>query len=247
MLNYDDYQMIKDLKQTNPRHYELLTKIADYALNAASVGCHDVKNHAGVISSYCQLLEMSNPELVDNPYFNKIKLNLNNLLKLLDDIAAFRYSFSNQELSECAVCELLNEGIEGVMSKYPDIKCEILSGIPDLTILCHRQHMAAAFSEILLNAAESCELKNIAADKEIKIYLSVADNRICLEFTDTGIGFDSLQASKALQPFTTDKKNHSGLGLAAAANIIWQHNGNITIGEKDSKTCVTVFLPFKFE
>lgn len=260
MLNQNDYQKIKELKQTHPEHYELIQKIADTALNCASIGCHDIKNHVAIISSYMQLLEMNDPAILENPYFKKINTNTKNLLSLLDNIAQYRYSYNNKELSVCSISEII-QNISGELKNQTSAINFKVTVTPDIDInnlylSCHKEHITSAFMEIVKNSLESTL---DTANPYICIYIVRENNDIQISFCDNGSGIDPAILPNVLNPFTTDKKNHSGLGLSTASNIIYQHGGNITINSSsmcsdtlqidgaEYSTIVNVSLPLKFE
>ena len=52
------------------------------------------------------------------------------------------------------------------------------------------------------------------------------DNKQILQITDNGPGFSNLD--NVLTPFYTTKVDGSGIGLALAASIMQQHNGQLT-------------------
>lgn len=245
MLDYKDYQFINEIREKNTDIYELICKISDFSLQSASLGCHDLRNHAALISSYCQLLSMTEPVLAQNPYFQKIELNIHNLLSLFDEIGEFRYSFKNDEMSDTNLKELLYDAVTRLRKDFPGIYININfnSTIPSdkYNIVCRTSQMLSALNAILINSVESCSTDSI----QIEFKINIVDNFLELIISDNGCGFSSEMLENALYPFTTEKKNHSGLGLAIASTVIYRHNGNLKISNTDSGSQVTILLPVK--
>ncbi len=243
MLNHEDYQKINELKTTNPEVYNLIRKIADYSLTSASHACHDLRNHAALISSYCQLLSMTNPSIAQDAYFQKISLSTRNLLSLFDEIAKFRYSFKNDEQSRINLLSLMNTAMENVRSHFPDFAINFAFShdfsAEDSFITCHVPHMTEAFEGLLTNSVEACNPENI----RLSLSISRLDNMFQITLCDNGCGFSEKMLSEGCLPFTSEKKNHSGLGLAIASTVIHKHNGSLTITNTDAGSKVLILLP----
>lgn len=67
---------------------------------------------------------------------------------------------------------------------------------------------------------------------------------IVLSIEDTGCGMDDKTVGQIFDPFYTQKKNGTGLGLMIVRNIINQHNGLITVSSRVGEgSCFTIILP----
>lgn len=236
MLNYNDYQMIRDLRENNKEVYDLIRRIIDYSLASASHACHDLKNHTALISGYCQLLSMTEPEISQNPYIQKIELSVNNQLAQFDEIAAFRYSFNNGELTDNNLVELLKKSIEQTNSA---ISLHIDGESSNVNLVCNPSHLTQAFCAILTNAVEACEPDNI----KINVSVYTRNNYAEIVITDNGTGFTDEMLASACEPFKTDKKKHSGLGLAIAATVIYKHKGDLQIANTTCGSQITITFP----
>ncbi|MDD6571734.1 MAG: HAMP domain-containing sensor histidine kinase [Thermoflexaceae bacterium] len=245
MLKYEDYQKINELRETNKEVYDLIRKITDFALKSASLGCHDLRNHAGLISSYCQLITMTDPSMAQNPYFQKIELSSGNLIQLFDEIAQFRYSFTNGDLCEKSIKEILKKTIRTTREKFSELTLTITlkDTIPaeQSLLWCNADHICSAFCAILTNCVEACPPDSV----NITIQSSVSGNFMEVCIADTGHGFSEEMLEKAALPFETDKKNHSGLGLSIASTVIYKHNGNLKFSNTSAGSQVTILLPLQ--
>jgi CheY-like chemotaxis protein len=79
----------------------------------------------------------------------------------------------------------------------------------------------------------------------ITVCTRVEGAKILLAVTDTGIGMDSEERARCLEPFFTTKGEHgTGLGLAVVYGIVQRHNGIIdVISEKGQGTTISVTFP----
>ena len=243
MLDYNDYKKIHEIRENNPEIYDLIKKISNYCLETASHGCHDLRNHAALISSYCQLLTMTNPAIAKDSYFQKIELSTKNLLNLFYEIAQFRYSFKNSDLNEASLQSLIQSVIQKTREQFSDLSIDISCSdtIPAEKdrILCNSSHMTEALFAILKNSVEACSPDSI----HISINTSYTEGFLILTVTDNGCGFSDNMLTDACQPFITEWKNHSGLGLALASTVVYKHNGNLTLSNTDAGAKVTIILP----
>jgi signal transduction histidine kinase len=81
-------------------------------------------------------------------------------------------------------------------------------------------------------------------DKFIAIKITTDDNKITIQITDNGKGFDPETAVRLFQRGYTTKSEGTGLGLANCRNIIEGHNGEITLtsdGINKGATSTVVF------
>lgn len=82
------------------------------------------------------------------------------------------------------------------------------------------------------------------ADKSIVVEITEDHNKITIQITDNGKGFDPESSIKLFQRGYTTKSEGTGLGLANCKNIIESHNGEITLtsdGINKGATSTVVF------
>lgn len=240
MLNYEDYQLINQLKEENPKAYNLINKISNYALQTASHGCHDLRNHAALISSYCQLLAMTNADITNDSYFQKVNLSTENLIKLFDEIAIFRYGFVINNMSDTDIRTLISDSVLYTRQTFANLSLNITTEFNGSFVCkCDPEHMRNAFKAIIKNAVEACSPENI----QINISSNIKNGCIEISIQDNGDGFSDEMLENGCIPFKTDKKNHTGLGLALASTVIYKHNGNLKIANTSCGSQITIQLP----
>jgi len=72
-------------------------------------------------------------------------------------------------------------------------------------------------------------------------------NSVLIRISDTGKGIDSKIKEQLFQPFVTNKKKGTGLGLAVSYKLVQDHNGDIQVESSELGTTVTVVLPIEEE
>ena len=72
-----------------------------------------------------------------------------------------------------------------------------------------------------------------------------ADNKVMIEFRDTGHGIDPKVMKRIFEPFfSTKHEKGTGIGLSVSYKIIESHNGTIEVVSEPGKgTTFTVVLP----
>lgn len=70
------------------------------------------------------------------------------------------------------------------------------------------------------------------------------DGIVILEVIDTGIGMDAAWLETIFTPFTTNKEDGTGLGLATSRKIVEAHGGTINVESEPSRgSKFTIRLP----
>lgn len=90
----------------------------------------------------------------------------------------------------------------------------------------------------MLDAQALMEIPEFAADTPF-----IGDG-VMISISDTGCGMDEQTLKQIFDPFYTQKKNGTGLGLMIVHNIINRHNGLITVSSQPGEgSCFTILLP----
>jgi len=224
--------------------------------------------HSRKISSLGTLVSGTAHEL-NNP-INNIALTVDTLVsgkpiseerrtRLLNDILtqALRASeivknlleFSRSQMSSSEsldLAELLRKTIKIAQNQITvsQIKLhdEIAGELPMIT--GHRQGLQQVFLNLITNAVQA-----MPTGGELSISAGMRDdNRIKIDFQDTGIGISEKNLPHIFDPFFTTKAvgKGTGLGLAVSYGIIKKHGGQITVKSMEEKgTTFTIVLPVK--
>jgi two-component system, NtrC family, nitrogen regulation sensor histidine kinase NtrY len=111
--------------------------------------------------------------------------------------------------------------------------------LPDAPIylLCDRQQLSQAFTNVIKNAIESTYSKTEQAGPEYQSELNItlsqaAPARAIVSVEDNGIGLPDTNQDLLFEPYVTTREKGTGLGLAIVKKIIEDHCGTLTIGNR---------------
>jgi two-component system nitrogen regulation sensor histidine kinase NtrY len=121
---------------------------------------------------------------------------------------------------------------------FPEIAF-VITGATDAPLVCDRQQLTRALTNIIKNAGESVQariererVENIAGAKgEIAISLADARDAVTVTVTDNGIGLPVESRDRLTEPYVTTRARGTGLGLAIVRKIIEEHGGVLTLGD----------------
>jgi len=156
---------------------------------------------------------------------SKPKLQMHDLIELLDDVIKFQKK------------QLSLEKIE-IKKNYDYFK----------PVSLDRGQFEQVLLNLLINASHAIRPKGYGV---ITISLKACGDNVKIIFSDNGIGMDENTKAKIFDPFFTTKKTKSdsditgsGLGLSVTRKIVEQHNGEISVSSEEGKgTIFTIKLP----
>jgi signal transduction histidine kinase len=90
-------------------------------------------------------------------------------------------------------------------------------------LCCYPEELAHALGSVLDNAAEA----RASGDSSVTLRTIVDEERIVMEVSDNGPGFDAFVRRKISRPFFTTKPGHQGLGLYFARMLVERNEGSI--------------------
>jgi len=190
----------------------------------------------------CDEFEFSNEQLKQSAeQIRRAALQIKDVIERLQKFALVEENnFKNINLNE-----VLNDAMRLMITKISHSNIDIIKDIPDIPLIKGRfQHIQAAFINIIDNAVNSLEKKNIN-NKILEIKIRPNSEYIRIIFKDNGIGISEENLKKVMEPFfTTDRPKYTGLGLSTCQNIFLQHNGNMEIKSSENEwTCVIIDIP----
>jgi signal transduction histidine kinase len=119
---------------------------------------------------------------------------------------------------------------------------------PDLPdMIGSEDQLQQVFMNLVSNAAEAMESKG-GGRLLIETRHSLREDKLLVDFKDTGVGVPESALSKLFEPFYTTKKQGKGvgLGLSVAYGIVQEHGGSIYVeSHADEGTSFNVKLPLK--
>lgn len=198
---------------------------------------HDIKTPLTIIKGNSELLgEMdlkSEEAKFNNNILNEIE-NMEFYIKSLIQIAKSEKEHCSAK-REIKLMDFINDVISQGESMSLSKKIEFKSYVKDVpkVILGDEVELKRAFSNIISNATEYCNING-----QIILSFIFKDNVLQVIVEDSGKGFTKEELNLATEEFfrgdkSRNAKNHYGMGLYIAKNIIEKHNGRITLSNSE--------------
>ena len=160
---------------------------------------------------------------------------------LKDMVEAFRNYARSPALRP--VVQDLRQVVGEVLVLYESSNCQFQSdlGKIPLKVRIDTALMRQVLHNLFKNAAEAAE---IAEQPLVTVEACLDGNTVSLVIANNGKSFNPSILATAFEPYVTDKKNGTGLGLSVVKKIIDDHQGKITITNQDSGGAVIrIILP----
>ena len=214
---------------------------------------HELKNPLTSLQSAIDLIDTNNIAAdKKNLLINNIKNDLKRMNQLITDISNFTRLKAEIELEKNQYIKLnnfLDEIPEIFTNNNKEIKLIFNKHKDDLEILANKNKLIQVFINLIENSISLSPKKS-----KILIELDKIDNKyISLRFHDQGKGIDSKDSEKIFERFYSDRheniKNHTGLGLSIAREIIGHMNGKISLDKSTNSdypgACFLIILPIR--
>ena len=108
----------------------------------------------------------------------------------------------------------------------PGIEVHVVSE-PELPhLLGHHDALAAALSNVILNAVDACDGKGRIDVSASRAQIDGRD-AVAIEVSDTGRGISPQEIDRIWDPYVTHKEGGTGLGLAIARQAVLAHDGTV--------------------
>jgi signal transduction histidine kinase len=160
------------------------------------------------------------------------------------DIQKQLSGFSKMPSTELKSCKV-NKVVENSLSLIQyDERVQNITVVRDLAsdlpaITSDGDQLSQAIVNIILNAADA-----MPSGGTLTIRSRMKDDRIMIDFEDTGVGIAREHLDRIFDPFFTSKEKGTGLGLAVSHSIIKKLNGSLTAeSELNKGSRFTISLP----
>lgn len=210
---------------------------------------HELRNPAGVIKNYLQLMRAGYVDDEEwDEYLEKVDLRAGQLLQMLDDIlelAHLKQELSPSSLKPVAVADLLEEVARQVQpaaeAKGLDFQVQIQARA---TMLAEAAHIRSLWTNLLDNAIR------YTPSGQVSVTLSEEQSMVISTVADTGIGIATEELARIFQEFYRSESAQAqvplgtGLGLPIVNQIIKHYRGKIQVDSSPGQgTTFTVSLP----
>jgi len=208
---------------------------------------HEIGNSLVPLSTHQQLIKESigDPEFQDS-LSHAMAGSVQRISRLANQMAFLAREWQTEFNDSVLVADLIVEAFHDAHTFHPGKKVAQLSFNKELApwrIPGDRAALKHAFSEIILNA-----LQANPDDPNVSVKLreeSSGSHRLDVEVRDTGKGFSTDGAQRAIEPFFSTRMVGLGIGLTVSRKIIESHHGSIDIApsQQGESGVVRVSLP----
>ncbi|MGM0508608.1 MAG: ATP-binding protein [Fusobacteriota bacterium] len=207
---------------------------------------HEIKNPLASISGFAELLRGDVTEDEIERYSKVISNETDRLNKLVQDLLEYSRpgdkSVQGRIRIRLLVDQVLDKLAPRISKKHIKVNLEMPNNIPP--ILGDKDKIIQVFMNIISNSIEAIKRSN----KEITITGERKGNKVIIRCRDNGPGIPNNIKDKIFMPFTSHKKNGTGLGLAMVKKIIEDHNGTIRINKDyDNGAEFIIVFPIKYK
>jgi signal transduction histidine kinase len=195
---------------------------------------HELRNPAGVIKNYLQLMRAGYVDAEEwDEYLEKLDQRASQLLNMLDDILELAYlkeRLSPAKLRPVAVADVLREVTREVQpaaeAKGLELQVQIEA---NPVVLAERSHLRSLWTNLLDNAIQ------YTPSGQITVTLSEQEGLLLSRVSDTGIGIAPEEVSRIFEEFYRSEAAQAqvpigtGLGLPLVNQIVKNYQGTINL------------------
>jgi PAS domain S-box-containing protein len=231
------FQDCADLRTMEERlvQAERLATIGRFASQIA----HEIRNPLSSISLNVELLEDELTGSSDEAR-NLIRSVLKELDRLNDIVSEYlQFSrFPKPHLKRGRVDEVIRELAQNF--KVPaSIKVELALTASSPEVWLDDRLLRQVLENLVRNGVEAIE-----GAGTVRIETDVIDRFLVIRVKDTGAGIPAEAQARLFEPFFTTKAHGTGLGLATAQQIIFEHNGHLVVESQPGKgSTFSILLP----
>jgi signal transduction histidine kinase len=210
---------------------------------------HELRNPAGVIKNYVQLMRSGYVDSDEwDAYLEKLDLRAGQLLNMLDELlelAHLKKGIDPSKLKPVAVADVLTGVIQQIrpLAEKKGLDFEVqIQGEP--TLLAEPAHLKSLWTHLLDNAV------HYTPKGKIGVSLAERDGQVVTAVTDTGIGITTEELGRIFQEFYRSETAKgqvevgTGLGLAIVNQLVKAYQGTIEVDSAPEQgSTFTICLP----
>ena len=238
IVTFQDLTQIRSMEESI-RRKDRLAAVGRVAAGLA----HEIRNPLGAMRGSIQILESK--ASADPAQANLMEIILRESDRLNEIITNF-LKYARPKASKFAEIDARQpiEDTITLLRHSPEISKDhkLVSDLPDkpVTINADASQLKQIFWNLSRNAVQS-----MPEGGTLRVSLNeVSDNRITIEFSDTGCGMSPEQVEQLFEPFSKSTTGGTGLGLSIVYQIVRDHNGTINVSSKeDAGTEIKIHLP----
>ena len=201
---------------------------------------HEIKNPLTPIQLSSERLEkkikntaIDNTEITD--CIDTIRRQVNEIGYLVDEFSNFA-RLPNPILEKQDIYEIIIDIINDYKNNYKMIDFEYNFESNKHEILIDKSQISRVFQNLIINSIQSIQEANVSVGKII-VESSVTNDYLNISILDNGVGL-KYEKNELIKPYFTTKKRRggSGLGLAIVEKILFDHNAEFSIENRNDGT-----------
>lgn len=207
----------------------------------ASLIIHDIKNPMSNIRAYAELIKMGHSEDAKiQKSTGVIMSEVDRLTKMTGELLEFCRGELNLNKTPVNFSSFIENLLDGVRENFKNRNIKIIfNEKSDAVVVLDTEKITRVFHNIINNAADA-----ILSGGAIIIKVSEENNFLKWTIQDNGCGMEQDVLQKIFEPFYTNKKKGTGLGMAIVKSIVESHSGHIKVfSKKDTGTKFEIYLP----
>ena len=247
MFTESDYEKLHQIMAESPEKEELLTRLLHSHHMDISTISHEIRNPLTLIYSTLQMIEASNPEVLNIRHWSDLHSDIEYMKQLLEELSAYN---NGQRLSPSSTdFDIFLKKISlSFASSIIETDIEFISRIePELPVMpADSIKLREVLLNLLGNARDAVLIQQSTCSNHLDSACNCESNR---SVSDNGCGIAPEHLSSVFEPFVTYKSSGTGLGLPLSRRIIEAHGGTLTVhSEPDlpdcqQKTTFTLTIP----
>lgn len=167
-------------------------------------------------------------------YTDTITKHVADIGKMVDEFVSFAKMPATRFMQEDIV-SLVKKAVFSAQITCPNYEFQLL--LPDELVFlnCDERQMMQVMINLLKNAAEAIDECGDREEKGcIRVRVDKDKEKLSISVEDNGVGFESHDIAKMLEPYITTRVKGTGLGLSIVKKIVEDHNGLINIENVES-------------
>lgn len=239
MLTRDELIRIEELKKTNPEFKYLFERQNEEHRFTISLMSHHIRNLLTMLISPFQLIEYFHPEVHDFKYWHECTGSISCTNCFLERLSDYNHC-GEIEPQPCKLADMLQDFVISMKKEHQTVDISLILEDSCPQVKGDTMQLSHAMKQLFQNSCEALP----EAEGKINLSLSHNDSFCTISITDNGAGFSNDMRQKLFMPFSTNKEQHSGLGLCIANRIVLAHKGYIRLAHTGTDgTCIEVCLP----
>jgi len=207
---------------------------------------HEIKNPLGGIRGAAQLLERQLQNDEQREYTDVVISETDRLAALVDTLLGPGGPPNKQPVNVHELLEYVIRIVEAEDPKHVSVRRDYDPGLPLIDL--DRDHMVQAFLNLVRNAVTALDGQGaltLRSRAETNFTIGNIRHRVIatIEIEDDGPGIPKELQDSIFYPLVTSRPDGTGLGLAAAQELLSRHGGLIEFESRPGRTVFFVRIP----